>query len=255
MLSPTQLQAFDDLLVDLNRAAAEVILPVFRADLGLENKTAGSGDYDPVTLADKGAEAAIRAMLAERCPDHGVIGEEYGEDRPDAEFVWVLDPIDGTRAFVAGLPVWTTLIGLRHEGKPVLGSIGQSFTGELFIGHAGGSRVMSRGSSRPLRARSGVALRDAIIATTDPDGYYRAEEIPAWRNLRAAARIARHGLRRLRLRHGGRGPDRPGGGDLAEVLGHRRRHSRPGGRGGVQFGLERQPDRKRRRSGGAGGQP
>ncbi len=195
MLSATDLQIFDDLLVDLNRTAAAVILPIFRADLGIENKTAegGGADYDPVTLADKGAEAAIRAMLAERYPDHGVIGEEYGEDRPYAEFVWVLDPIDGTRAFVAGLPVWTTLIGMRHEGRPVLGSIGQSFTGELFIGHAGGSRVMSRGSSRPLKARSGVALSDAIIATTDPDGYYRAEEIPAWRALRAAARIARLG--------------------------------------------------------------
>ena len=195
MLSETRLQTFDDLLVELNRAAAAVILPIFRADLGIENKKAsvGGADYDPVTLADKGAEAAIRKLLFERYPDHGVIGEEYGEDRPDAEFVWVLDPIDGTRAFVAGLPVWTTLIGLRHEGKPVLGSIGQSFTGELFIGHAGGSRVMSRGSSRPLKARTGVALRDAIVATTDPDGYYKAEEIPAWQKLRAAARIARLG--------------------------------------------------------------
>jgi histidinol phosphatase-like enzyme (inositol monophosphatase family) len=193
MLSLAELQTFDDLLVELNTAAAEVILPIFRADLGIENKKAGSGDYDPVTLADKGAEAAIRKLVAARYPAHGFIGEEYGEDRPDAEYVWVLDPIDGTRAFVAGLPVWTTLIGLRHEGKPVLGSIGQSFIGELFIGHAGGSRLQTQAGSRPLKARSGVALTDAIIATTDPDGYYRAEEIPAWRGLRAAARIARLG--------------------------------------------------------------
>ena len=195
MLASTDLQTFDDLLVELNAVAAEVILPIFRADLGIENKKAeiGGADYDPVTLADKGAEAAIRRVLADRHPDHGVIGEEYGEDRPDAEFVWVLDPIDGTRAFVAGLPVWTTLIGLRHQGKPVLGSIGQAFTEELFIGHAGGSRLQTRAGSRPLKSRSGVALSDAIIATTDPDGYYRAEEIPAWQNLRAAVRIARLG--------------------------------------------------------------
>jgi histidinol phosphatase-like enzyme (inositol monophosphatase family) len=194
MLSPTDLQTYDDLLVELNAAAAEVILPIFRADLGIENKKAGSGDYDPVTLADKGAEAAIRGLLAERYPDHGVIGEEYGEDRPDAEFVWVLDPIDGTRAFVAGLPVWTTLIGMRHEGRPVLGSIGQSFLGELFIGHAGGSRLMSRGSSRPLKARRGIALADAIIATTDPDIYLRSDAmVDAWKRLRAAARLARFG--------------------------------------------------------------
>ena len=73
--------------------------------------------FDPVTAADKGAEAAIRKAIAARYPEHGVIGEEYGEDRPDAEFVWVLDPIDGTRAFISGLPVWTTLIGLRHQWK------------------------------------------------------------------------------------------------------------------------------------------
>ena len=98
-----------------------------------------------MTAADKGAEAAIRQLVAERFPGHGVIGEEYGEDRPDAEFVWVIDPVDGTRAFVAGLPVWTTLIALRHEGRPVLGSIGQPYIGELFLGHAGGARLMSRG--------------------------------------------------------------------------------------------------------------
>src|SRR3954467_1309576 len=106
----------DDFLVDLNRAAAAVILPLFRADHGLVDK-GGAGGFDPVTEADKGAERAIRALIAERYPAHGVIGEEYGEDRPDAEFVWVLDPVDGTRAFVAGLPLWTTLIGLRWCGR------------------------------------------------------------------------------------------------------------------------------------------
>src|SRR5271170_7621265 len=143
-LDATRLDALDAFLIDLNRASAEVILPLFRAEHGLQNK-AGPGAFDPVTEADKGAERAIRQLISQSFPHHGVIGEEYGEDRPDAEFVWVLDPIDGTRAFVAGLPVWTTLIGLRHQGEPVLGSIGQPFTGELFIGHAGGSRLISRG--------------------------------------------------------------------------------------------------------------
>src|SRR3954468_11526102 len=119
----------DAFLVELNRAAAGVILPLFRADHGLVDKGV-AGAFDPVTDADKGAERAIRALIAARYPEHGVIGEEYGEDRPDAEFVWVLDPVDGTRAFIAGLPLWTTLIGLRFQGKPVLGSIGQSFLGE-----------------------------------------------------------------------------------------------------------------------------
>jgi histidinol phosphatase-like enzyme (inositol monophosphatase family) len=122
-----------------------------------------------------------------------VIGEEYGEDRPDAEFVWVVDPIDGTRAFVAGLPLWTTLIGLRVQGRPVLGSIGQPYVGELFIGSRTGSRLMSRGGSLPLRVRACPQLTQAVIATTDPEGYFSGAEQGAWTQVRAAARLARFG--------------------------------------------------------------
>ncbi|MBS0332884.1 MAG: histidinol-phosphatase [Proteobacteria bacterium] len=186
----------DAFLVELNRAAAGAILPLFRADHGLVDKggaaEGGTGGFDPVTEADKGAERAIRALIAERYPGHGVIGEEYGEDRPDAEFVWVLDPVDGTRAFIAGLPLWTTLIGLRHNGTPVLGSIGQSYIDELFIGGAGGARLVSRGTSRPLKVRPCPALSEAIIATTDP-AIFRGEEREAWNRLRAAVRLARLG--------------------------------------------------------------
>ena len=192
MLSPDRLAALDDFLVELNQASAAAIAPLFRADHGLEDK-GHPGWFDPVTAADKGAEAAIRKLIAERHPEHGVIGEEYGEDRPDAEFVWVLDPIDGTRAFIAGLPVWTTLIGLRHEGRPVLGSIGQPYIGELFIGHAGGSRLLARGESRPLKVRACPRLTDAIIATTDPEGCFKGAELGAWTQVRAAARLARLG--------------------------------------------------------------
>ena len=190
-LSPDRLAALDAFLVDLNKASGEVILPLFRAEHGLSNK-AGPGAFDPVTEADKGAERIIRKLIAERFPEHGVIGEEYGEDRPDAEFVWVLDPIDGTRAFVSGLPVWTTLIGLRHQGEPVLGSIGQPFTGELFIGHAGGSRLITPQGVRLLRARPCSALDQALIATTDP-ALFKGAEHDAWTNLRSSVRLARLG--------------------------------------------------------------
>lgn len=199
-LSADQLAALDAFIIDLNRASAGVILPLFRADHGLEDKGAGKNlprdthaAFDPVTEADRGAEAAIRALIGERYPDHGVIGEEYGEDRPDAEFVWVLDPIDGTRAFIAGLPVWTTLIGLRHQGRPVLGSIGQPYVGELFVGHAGGSRLMSRGQSKPIQVRECADLNDAVIATTDPDACFDGAERGAWLQVRAAAKLARLG--------------------------------------------------------------
>lgn len=185
------LTALDAFTVELNRASASVILPLFRAEHGMVDK--GQGAFDPVTEADKGAEAAIRRLITERYPDHGVIGEEYGEDRPDAEFVWVLDPVDGTRAFIAGLPVWTTLIGLRFQGKPVLGSIGQPYLGEVFIGHAGGSRLIDRAGERPIRVRPCAKLTDAIIATTDPEGCFDGAELGAWTQVRAAARLARLG--------------------------------------------------------------
>lgn len=190
-LARERIEELDGFLVELNRAAAAVILPLFRAEHGLADKGGAQG-YDPVTDADKGAERAIRALIAERHPDHGVIGEEYGEDRADAEFVWVLDPVDGTRAFIAGLPLWTTLIGLRFQGRPVLGSIGQPFLGELYIGHAGGSRLMTHGGSRPLQARPCPRLADALIATTDPAIFQDAER-EAWRAVRMGARLARLG--------------------------------------------------------------
>jgi|SRR5437899_3041861 len=190
-LAPDLLEELDSFLVELNRAAGGVILPLFRADHGLVDK-GGERGFDPVTDADKGAERAIRALISERYPAHGVIGEEYGEDRPDAEFVWVLDPVDGTRAFIAGLPLWCTLIGLRWQGRPVLGSIGQPFLDELYIGAAGGSRLMIRGQSRPLQVRPCPQLSGAIISTTDP-AIFQGPERDAWRAVRTAARLARLG--------------------------------------------------------------
>ena len=193
-LSPDRLADLDAFLIELNRASAGVILPLFRGDHGLIDKGTPKGiGFDPVTEADRGAEAAIRTLIAQTYPDHGVIGEEHGEDRPDAQFVWVIDPVDGTRAFIAGLPLWTTLIGLRFEGRPVLGSIGQPYLGELFIGSAKGSRLMSRGQAWPLRVRPCPRLTDAIIATTDPEGCFDGAELGAWTQVRAAARLARLG--------------------------------------------------------------
>jgi histidinol phosphatase-like enzyme (inositol monophosphatase family) len=190
-LTAARLDALDAFLLELNAVSAAAILPLFRADHGLENK-AGPGAFDPVTLADKGGEEAIRRLIAARYPDHGVIGEEHGRDRPDAEFVWVLDPVDGTRAFIAGLPVWTTLIGLRHQGRPVLGSIGQPYLGEVFIGDDRGSRLVAHGAERPLRVRPCPSLDQAVIATTDPY-LFKGAEAEAWTALRAAVRLARYG--------------------------------------------------------------
>jgi histidinol phosphatase-like enzyme (inositol monophosphatase family) len=192
MLSAETLADLDVFLVELNRASAAAILPLFRADHGLEDK-GEPGAFDPVTAADRGAEAVIRQLIAQRHPEHGVIGEEYGEDRPNAEYVWVLDPIDGTRAFIAGLPLWTTLIGLRHQGEAVLGSIGQPFLGEIFVGGGGAARLIDAAGERALKTRTGVHLSSAIIATTDPEACFAGAEQTAWRALRRASRLARLG--------------------------------------------------------------
>jgi histidinol phosphatase-like enzyme (inositol monophosphatase family) len=157
----------------------------------VENKATGS--FDPVTAADRDAEAAVRREIAARWPDHGVIGEEYGEDRPDAEFVWVVDPIDGTRAFIAGLPVWTTLIGLRHQGAPVLGLIAQPYLREFYVGTpVYGSRLVTPDGERRCETRPCPALAEAALMTTDPD-LFTGPELAAWTQVRAAARLVRLG--------------------------------------------------------------
>lgn len=191
-LSAAELDRYESLAIELAQAAATVALPLFRGDHGLENKSEPGQAYDPVTAADRGAEAEIRRLLEARCPAHGVIGEEYGEDRPDAEFVWVLDPVDGTRAFVAGLPLWTTLIALRRRGRPVVGLIAQPYLGEVFVGSANGSRLLRKGEETSLAVRACPDLAQAVIATTDPYLFTPAE-LAGWRDVRAAARLARFG--------------------------------------------------------------
>lgn len=182
--------ALEQFLLGLNAAAADITLPLFRTGLAADDKGA-PGAFDPVTAADRDAEAVIRKLIAERYPEHGVIGEEYGSDRPDAEFVWVLDPIDGTRAFVAGAPLWTHLIGLRYQGEPLMGLIGQPYLQEIFLGAPSGSRLIRPDGERPLRVRPCARLTDAVIATTDPFACFNGAEMGAWSQLRSAARFAR----------------------------------------------------------------
>ena len=142
-------------------AAGAAIRPYFRARYALELKP----DDTPVTQADREAEAAIRAVIESMRPDDGVIGEEYGAHRPDAERVWVLDPIDGTRAFIAGRPIFGTLIALLEDGRPVLGVIDQPISGERWIGATGRP---TRFNGAPVRTRACPRLSRALFATTAP---------------------------------------------------------------------------------------
>ena len=193
-LTAERLQSLEDFALDLARAAGASILPLFRVENGLEDKGGPQGRaFDPVTAADRGAEAAIRAAVAARFPEHGVLGEEYGADRTDAEFVWVVDPIDGTRGFIAGAPLWTTLIALRYRGEPVVGVIAQPYLDEYFIGTALGSRLVRQGSSQTLAVRPCPQLTGAILGTTDPASYFTGAETAAFNQVRAAAKLTRLG--------------------------------------------------------------
>jgi myo-inositol-1(or 4)-monophosphatase len=181
------LAAFLDRLAD---AASDSIMPHFRAKMAIEDK--GGGRFDPVTIADRDAEAAMRRLIKANFPEHGIIGEEYGAEREDADFVWVLDPIDGTRSFISGLPVWGTLIGLQREGKPILGMMAQPFTGERFAGD--GSRAWYSGpdGTRSLSSRPCPALGEATLFTTTPALFSRADR-PPYDRVEAAVRFARYG--------------------------------------------------------------
>jgi myo-inositol-1(or 4)-monophosphatase len=163
--------------------AGEIIRPYFRAGIAADQKS----DQTPVTIADRGAEQAIRTVLAERFPDHGVLGEEFGLERPEAPFRWVLDPIDGTRAFITGRPTFGTLIALFHDDRPILGVIDQPVTGERWVG-ASGRPTTFRG---PLGGRAGCrpcpSLADAELSCTSAEMMLGAD-MPRWERLRRAVR-------------------------------------------------------------------
>ncbi len=158
---PVILQSHRDFVAELAVASAEIILPMFgRHDVGLEMKS----DESPVTLADRRAEEVMRRLIEKRFPDHGIVGEEYGTVRGDAEFVWVLDPIDGTKSFITAVPLFGTLIGLLHQGRPVLGCIHQPVLRQLMIGD--GTTTTLNGT--PVRVREGVPLAEATVLFSDP---------------------------------------------------------------------------------------
>lgn len=174
-------------------AAREAISPHFRALSDIENKQS-DGAFDPVTIADRAAETAMREILAEMRPQDAIHGEEFGTQDGTSGWTWVLDPIDGTRAFVAGLPVWTTLIGLVDgEGDAIVGLIDQPTLDERYIGGPEGSVLSSAAGEEKIQVSDCNDLREAVIATTDPFIMTPPEQ-GAWTHLRHTARIVRYGL-------------------------------------------------------------
>jgi len=155
------LSPYRPFLLELARESGAFITPLFRQPgLAVEAKS----DASPVTVADRGAEELMRQRIAQKFPAHGIVGEEFGTERADAEFVWVLDPIDGTKSFVSGVPLWGTLIALLHRGQPVLGCIHQPILGQLLIGDGTTTEL----NGRPVRCRPTRRLEDATLVTSDP---------------------------------------------------------------------------------------
>ena len=163
-------------------AAGVAIRPFYRQSLGVDLKS----DASPVTAADRAAEQAMRAVLSQRFPNHGILGEEFGLDRPDARFRWVLDPIDGTRTFITGRPVFGVLTALLDGATPILGVIDQPITNERWIG-ATGQPTRFRGAYGQPRCRPCPALDRAELSCTAPEIFSPAQAT-AWRRLAAATR-------------------------------------------------------------------
>jgi histidinol phosphatase-like enzyme (inositol monophosphatase family) len=155
------LEPYLDFTRELAHASAQVINPYFCApDCGLVLKE----DESPVTLADRGAEEEMRRLIEAKFPTHGIIGEEYGAQNADAEWVWILDPVDGTKSFISAVPLFGTLIGLLHEGKPVVGCINQSIQKQLLIGDG----ITTTLNGKPVQIRKTPSIEKATLLTTDP---------------------------------------------------------------------------------------
>jgi histidinol phosphatase-like enzyme (inositol monophosphatase family) len=166
-------------------AAGAVARRYFRQKIAVDDKP----DSSPVTIADREAEAAMRGIIQSRFPEHGIVGEEYGAERADAEYVWSLDPIDGTKSFISGVPLFGTLVALLHRGRPVLGVIDQPVLRERWIGAEGRP---STWNNAPIRTRSCAGLAGATVFATSPD-LFHGTDADRFARLKESAKLTRFG--------------------------------------------------------------
>ncbi|VAV92438.1 Histidinol-phosphatase [alternative form] [hydrothermal vent metagenome] len=186
---------YTDFLNRLADAAAEITLPLFKKPLDVINKGQKlQSNFDPVTIADREAEKIIRKLINQSYPDHNILGEEMGyeqkTDREDEQWTWVIDPIDGTRAYICGIPTWGTLVALGDGQRPLYGLLDQPYLKERYLATPQGSTLNgNRISCRPCEN-----LSDATISTTDPDQFFACDsDAQAFRRVAAQARLVRNG--------------------------------------------------------------
>lgn len=177
-------------LLKCAQAAAQETLAHFRKPIAIDNKQ--SGGFDPVTLADRNAEQKIRALIEHTFPEDGIIGEEFGTKNGDSEYCWVIDPIDGTRSYISGLPLWGVLVGLYHKGRPHAGIMHQPFTGEYYVCDGQTSFMLHNGKQSAIQTRSTSSIPDAILMTTSPD-LFSSQEFPRYKSVEEQAKLVRYG--------------------------------------------------------------
>ena len=181
-------------LLDAAEIAASITLPRFRAGGAVDNKW--SVGFDPVTEADREAELAIRDLIGTRHPEHAIVGEEWDAKATGSRFTWIVDPIDGTRAFITGVPVWGTLIGLMVDGKPAAGLMAQPFTGEIYLALSGEATYHRGGERKSLRTSAVTTLSHAKLTATSPDLFFRPgrDLTRQWHAVSNAVLTTRYGL-------------------------------------------------------------
>lgn len=177
---------------DLMMAAGKIALRYFRQDLAVDNKLR-DGRFDPVTRADREIETFLRDRLRQAFPTYGVIGEEGGTTQGTSDLNWIVDPIDGTKAFISGLPTWGMLLGLMQGTEPLAGLMYQPFTGELFVGSAAGAHLYHKGQRQVLAARSEASLADAILYCTHESMFANHANRQAFRRVAERVRLQRYG--------------------------------------------------------------
>lgn len=171
-------------------AARRETLPRWRSATVAEDK--GGHEFDPVTEADRKAELSMRALIEAEFPEHGVSGEEFPDRAPEGPLSWSLDPVDGTRSFICGLPNWVTLIALLENGRPILGLIDVPCLDERYTGFAGGASLRHHGEETRLSSSGCTSLAEARLSTTDPY-LFRGDEGGAYKRVRDRVRTTRYG--------------------------------------------------------------
>lgn len=190
-LGVDELKECTRLALELTQRAGQVALPYFRSEILIEDKRIG-GRFDPVTQADREVERVIRDGIENIYPNHGMLGEEYGQ-QPGNGLTWVVDPIDGTRAFMTGMLHWGVLLALFDGEKPVLGVMHQPFTGETFYGTNDSAWYRQGGRERQLRTRACTSLEEAVLTTTSPKLFRNPEERAAFDRLEAEVKLSKYG--------------------------------------------------------------